>query len=152
SKGIDRIIDLARLAARGEIDIGPDVQFCLAGPLVDVQMAREVAAADARGDLVYLGPVMGNHRDELFDDADVLIHLSRDDVSPLVIIEAVARGCFPLATSIGCIPEMLENSPMHLVNDGDDAEEVAAKLRAIRLLGRAGRSEVVRGVAQSWRG
>jgi glycosyltransferase involved in cell wall biosynthesis len=66
------------------------------------------ALAGELGDAV----VMAGHRDDVMDvlDAvDVLVHPSRVDAFPTALLEAMAAGVPVVATSVGGIPEIVED-------------------------------------------
>ncbi len=58
------------------------------------------------------GAVLAGHRDDVMavlDAADVLVHPSRADAFPTVLLEALAAGLPVVATAVGGIPEIVED-------------------------------------------
>jgi glycosyltransferase involved in cell wall biosynthesis len=86
------------------------------GPLLPraTHLARLVA-----GDRVFL---LGERHDvaDLLDAADLLVHPSRCEGLPLVVLEAMAKGLPVLATSVGGIPEALDGTGVLLPEPGCD--------------------------------
>lgn len=106
--------------------------------------------------------VLTGHRTdvmELLDAADVLVHPSRFDAFPTVLLEAMAAGVPVVATAVGGIPEILaDGHGGRLVEPSLGAEGIADALArllrdpALRArLGRAGRERFDREfTAASW--
>jgi GT2 family glycosyltransferase/glycosyltransferase involved in cell wall biosynthesis len=65
---------------------------------------------------------------DLMATSDVLICPSRDDPSPLVVIDAMALGRTVLSTRVGAVPELISDGEHGLLVDKDDARGMAAAL------------------------
>jgi glycosyltransferase involved in cell wall biosynthesis len=110
-KGTDRLARIARLvSARTR-----DVQFCVAG---DGPFAGELAGF-APDDLMYLGRVPRERMKYVFCAADVLLHPTRSDGLPNVVLEALTAGIPVVSTTVGEIPKYVSNI-------ADDEEGLAA--------------------------
>jgi glycosyltransferase involved in cell wall biosynthesis len=61
--------------------------------------------------------------DRLYDEADVLILTSSREGFPLAVMEAMAHGVVPVATSVGGIPAHVQHkvNGMLITEDGEDA-------------------------------
>lgn len=46
---------------------------------------------------------------EFYSDLDIICVASRHECEPLTIIEGMAMGCFPVATKVGVVPELVEH-------------------------------------------
>ncbi len=68
---------------------------------------------------------------ELIDrmrEADVLVHLSRVDSYPLIVLEALASGVIPVAMDLAGVRSMIENYHGAIVGTATPAEDAAAYL------------------------
>lgn len=68
---------------------------------------------------------------KLLAQSDVLILPSRDEVLPLVILEALANGLAVISTAVGEIPSLLTDGVDTLYVKPDDVDDVAAKLQQL---------------------
>ncbi|MBZ5542479.1 MAG: glycosyltransferase family 4 protein [Acidobacteriia bacterium] len=132
---------------------GPDVllnavAFCVKGCLqLDVAIAGEgkcrpelerlAAKLGLTGSARFLGALpAGEPVRALLDDTDLFVLPSRTEGLPRSLIEAMARGCPCIGSSVGGIPELLP--PEDMVRPGD-ADALARKI--IEVLGDPGRME-----------
>ncbi|HEY9069325.1 MAG TPA: glycosyltransferase [Candidatus Ozemobacteraceae bacterium] len=77
---------------------------------------------------------------QVYADLDLLVLPSRNEGTPLVLIESLASGCPVAATAVGGVPELLEGtSGSHLLGTGPDAL-VTGLRESIRDLGRLSRA------------
>lgn len=75
---------------------------------LDVEDVRERAAgygADTRIDVT--GWVSEERKSALLAEADIFLYLSRHDLAPVALIEALAHGCAPIVLDIGGLAEMV---------------------------------------------
>lgn len=77
-------------------------------------------------------------RDSLYDhyqQADLVVIVSRREGFPLTIMEGMAHGCVPVATAVGGIPEHISHRQNGwLLPAGDDDAVVAALVQAVHNL------------------
>jgi glycosyltransferase involved in cell wall biosynthesis len=100
-KGTDR---LARIARRVHVR-RRDIQFCVLGDGPMRKCLEEFAPAD----LVCLGNVPRPQMVTAYRAADILVHPTRSDGLPNVILEALAAGIPVVATPVGEIPNYVSN-------------------------------------------
>lgn len=127
-KGLDLVIDaLAALAP----DERPD--FAATGPVSAEHAAELEARAVAAGvaeRFRLLGPVSTTaERVAVLDGADLVIHPTRSDVKPLVVIEALARGLPVVASDLPGTVELLAGEGQSF--PVGDASALARELRAL---------------------
>jgi glycosyltransferase involved in cell wall biosynthesis len=101
--------------------------------------------------VVFAGHVQDSARMPLYyQAADIYFHPSRADTAPFSVLEAMASGLPVLATSVGGIPEQVEDGRTgYLVNPGDTmamAERLGILLsdpESCADMGEAGRARVL---------
>jgi glycosyltransferase involved in cell wall biosynthesis len=102
-KGPDKFIKAAQLI----LSRRPSVHFALAGagPMeTDLKLAIENAGIGKR---VHLAGVW-NQPQQVYNALDLMLHTSRADAMPLVILEGLACGVPIVAIGVGGIPELIE--------------------------------------------
>lgn len=129
---------VAGLTGRKRVDHAVEIAAKAGHPLTVVgdgaERARlEQVAAQAGGDIVFDG-----HRPdgaEAFAEASWMLLTSRSEGSPLVLAEAMARGCVPIAYDVPYGPADLIDDGVNgfLVPDGDREAAVAAIRRLDRM-------------------
>jgi len=111
-KGVLDFVDVVSLVGqkddrvRGVIIGGATAQL-------DVEDVRERAAgygSDTRIDVT--GWVSEERKSSLLAQADIFLYLSRHDLAPVALIEALAHGCAPIVLDIGGLAEMV-GSDLH---------------------------------------
>ncbi len=84
--------------------------------------------ADARGFARYLEPKSDEELLGHFDQADALIHFSREESFGLVVAEALARNQKLFSTRVGGIPDIASGVELAELFDPDDLSELAASV------------------------
>ncbi len=76
------------------------------------------------------GPVFGEEKYRVFEDADIFIFPSyfREECFPVTILEAMNAKLPVIATRIGAIPEMIEDGKNGLLVDPSDPVQLAQKI------------------------
>lgn len=67
----------------------------------------------------YCGYVSGEKKEEAYSNSDVFVLPSYAEGMPIVIMEALAKGCAIVSTNVGAIPEVIGNENGYIVNPGD---------------------------------
>jgi glycosyltransferase involved in cell wall biosynthesis len=125
-KGMDVLL-AAWAAVRGEL---PGWRLLIAGPPADGFAATLQAAADD-GTLA-LGAMRREEVLALAATSRIAVLPSRNEALPMFLLEAMARGCAVVATSVGQIDVLLEGGCGVLVPAGDE-QALAAALRSLAL-------------------
>jgi glycosyltransferase involved in cell wall biosynthesis len=86
---------------------------------------------------------------KLFAQADVFVLPTRGDLSPFVVLEAMASGLPVVATAITSVPEMVQEGETGFLVAPDDGEALAARIEQLlgdpelrRRMGERGRARV----------
>lgn len=145
AKGIDDLLD----AAERLCDANAEFELWLAGPpSIRADRLDRIAGAQLRSRVRCLGIINARQRDEALRSIDCLVHPSRSEAMPNVILEAGAAGVPVIATAVGCVAEILQARSMPqrgqvcwdglapLVSSGDAAALADAMLTLARDAGR----------------
>jgi glycosyltransferase involved in cell wall biosynthesis len=127
----------------------PGARFIVVG---DGQRRRELealaGALGLRERVRFLG--WRNDLERVYADLDVVALTSRNEGSPVSLIEAMAAGRPVVATRVGGVPDLIEHGVNGALVDVDDAEALARTIEMIaaapqrgRVMGEAGRQRVV---------
>ncbi len=79
------------------------------------EMRSKVAERGLAGDLVVTGRVSEEDKSAILAGAHVFLYLSRHDLAPLALIEALAHGMAPIVLDVGGIAEMMGAELRHNV-------------------------------------
>jgi glycosyltransferase involved in cell wall biosynthesis len=142
---LDLVAVAASLSARGV-----DATFELGGD-GELEAVRAAAAERGLGDRVrllgWLGP---KAKDRAFRSADVYLLPSYMEGFPVSVIEAMAHGLPVVSTSVGGIPELVQDGDSGILLEPGDVEGIAGAVETLALdpelrsrMGRAGRRRVV---------
>lgn len=109
----------ARLLQRGVA-----ATFVVVGGGPEEARLRERARADGLGDRVrFLG--WRSDLERIYAGSDVVALTSRNEGTPVCLIEALAAGCAIVATDVGGVRDVLEGGRAGLLVPGDDADAFA---------------------------
>ncbi len=113
------IADLVRLL--------PDLHLAvIGGGELESELRKQAASMGISGHIHFCGIV--ENIEEVYADLDLLVLSSKNEGTPVVIIEALASGCPVAATRVGGVAEILENgAPGHILPV--DQAGFTAKLR-----------------------
>ncbi|MBT6695474.1 MAG: glycosyltransferase, partial [Gemmatimonadales bacterium] len=113
-------------------------------------LERMIADAGLRDRVTLLGARRHGEVLELLADHDLFVLPSRDEVTPVSLMEAAASGLPAIATEVGAVREFLDWDDA-LVVDSDSVDALQAGLRGLiereqewPVLGRMGRARVER--------
>lgn len=128
-KNHELFIDAARLLAART----PSALFLIVG---DGERRADLEAAAARAGLAGRIRFLGWRRDlaTVYGALDVFVLTSRNEGTPVALIEAMAAGVCGVATRVGGVPDVISDSTVGVLVPGDDpsrlADEVDGLLRS----------------------
>jgi glycosyltransferase involved in cell wall biosynthesis len=127
-KGLADVITLALNAKQ----LGLAAKVVVAGPLTGRRERLLVDQGLRDGYLDYRGPVSGDEKEAFFGDVDVFLFPSRyrNELSPLVVWEALLRGVPIIGYSVGCLTSASAGSGSLILDPNDPFVE--AGLRQLR--------------------
>jgi glycosyltransferase involved in cell wall biosynthesis len=141
-----------RAAARVR-EVTPQARFALVGDGEERRLLEEQCARLGMAEVVTFH---GWRRDmqSVYGDLDVVVNTSRNEGTPVALIEALAAGRPVVATRVGGTPDLLRGGELgRLVPAGDDEAvarailEVLGDLEGAKARAEAGRDHVLRGHA-----
>ncbi len=105
----------------------PGVVLSIAGggPLEDV-LREQVQRLNMDGAVRFLGYV--ENTAEIYREADIFVLFSETEGAPVVLLEAMAYSLPIIATSVGAIPEIVENDRSAIVVPRNDLNRLVEKL------------------------
>jgi glycosyltransferase involved in cell wall biosynthesis len=127
-KGTFTLLDAWAKIAEGDGGLGARMTIAGDG---EVDRARErVAALGVGASVEVLGWIASADVPELLASAQILVLPSRSEGQPMAILEAMAKGLCVVASNVGGIPELLDQSCGVLVHP-DDVVELADALTLV---------------------
>ncbi|MDO5674828.1 MAG: glycosyltransferase family 4 protein, partial [bacterium] len=130
-KGIFEFLELARYISNLNIN----VTFTIAGPVKDKIVEGQILNYISKykiSNISILGPMYDKFgKENLFSNSGVLIFPSHAEALPLVIIEAFSAGLPVIASSVGCIPEMITNGYNGYVYNDFNVETILSYVQFI---------------------
>jgi glycosyltransferase involved in cell wall biosynthesis len=128
-KGIDRFFDLIETLSAAH-----PIEGHIAGPFANAQTeAYVLARIKALPNVTCHGAVFGDRKRQFYDTIDAFIFPSRypNEAEPLVLYEAMLAGLPVIATSRGCICDMVDPAMSALTDpDAADLSDALAQLEA----------------------
>lgn len=128
SKGSFLVVDLCAELERADVPFTAEI-IGSAEPEVMRQVEERIASLGLSGRLRLLGPRTVPEVMEHLRRSDVLIHLSRKDSYPLIVLEASACSALPVCLDLPGTRDMVERYGGFLVGHDDTARKAADLLR-----------------------
>jgi glycosyltransferase involved in cell wall biosynthesis len=129
TKGLNYLLD-AVVRVR---NLFPDVDFKVYGDgILRSEMLKYAGCLGLNGDEIFVGAF--TNRDELshiMTKTDIFVMSSILEGQPLAIVEAMSYGCPIVSTSVGGIPEIIEDGFNGLLCEPEDPECLANKIIAL---------------------
>jgi glycosyltransferase involved in cell wall biosynthesis len=120
--------DIAAAAVNSLND--PEIELRMVGQIGPPDFHRALATHYARCSNIRFEPgVTMQDAPAVIDACDVLLVPSRDEVTPMVILEAMAAGKIVVASRVGGVPEMIVPGETGLLFPAEDVAALAALLR-----------------------
>lgn len=122
AKGMDVLITaLSKLKVNFKLNIvGPGDQLFLKGLVEKYKLADSV---------IFHGKLMaGENINKFLDDLDIYIHPSKQEGLPRSVIEAMARACPILASSIAGTPELIDKRFLHTPGN---SKQLASQIQSL---------------------
>jgi len=114
----------------------PETRFVFAGewrdPDSEIQARRLIEQFNLGDYVAFCGPVAGEAKKHLFQDARMLLLPSYHEGHPLVILEAMAAGLPVIATDTGCIAETIGDGISGFLIEKGNPQQLAQRI--VRLL------------------
>lgn len=73
-----------------------------------------------------LGPLYGSSKYEIFNNSDIFIFPSRNEVFPGVVLEAMQFALPIVATNVGAIPDIIKSQENGIICDVDNVDEIVS--------------------------
>lgn len=111
-KGLDRFVAIAKAC--------PEIDFVIVG-------ARNKASElieDCPSNLTIKGLMTRDQLVEEYNQSSIYLQLSRSEGLPNAVCEAMLSGCYPIGTSVGGVPDLIQNHGSVLSSPFDILESV----------------------------
>ncbi len=95
------------------------------------QLATRIEQADLGSRVELLGRLEEGELIDALRNSDVLVHLSRIDSYPLIVLESIACSVFPVCLDLAGARNMIDTYDGHLVHGAQAVEQVVTFLRSI---------------------
>ena len=126
-KGIFDLLDAIAILSREAVDIRLDI----VGPVFDKlsYWLNEVELRGLQSRVEFVGSVSSKSElIEAFDDCTIFVFPSHFEGFPVVLLEAIARGCPCIGTNIGGIPDILNDGKAGLIVEAHNPVQLADAL------------------------
>ncbi len=114
-KGVDDLLDACAILNGKRCRF----ELILAGPPGTAGdqtiLNQKILARGLEEKVRYIGPVQGEEKRRVLDDAHVYVQPSRHEGMPLSMLEALAHGLPVVATSVGAVPEVIDHGHQGLL-------------------------------------
>lgn len=130
-KGVVDLLDACRLLKRRNTSFLCRFVGAPSGSISAETFRKMVEERGLEGIVLYEGPLYGNAKLEALGEADMLVHPTREDCFPLVILEAMAAGLPVVSTREGAIPDEVEDGITGILCDKGNPEALADAIETL---------------------
>ena len=126
AKGLGYLLEAAALVRREF----PNIEFIVYGEGdLRAELIEKAASLGLEGDRIFRGVYSAREQlTRIMEDTDILLLSSVLEGQPVVIIEAMAHGCPIISTSVGGIPEVIQDGVNGLLCLPGDPQSLAEKI------------------------
>ncbi|NTU73844.1 glycosyltransferase family 4 protein [Candidatus Roizmanbacteria bacterium] len=125
-KGVFDLVDafcmLLLQGVRAELTIGGSYTTQLSESQLEIYLLK---SRKLGGQINVLGPVYGQDKAKMYQEADIFVYPSCHDAFPLVVLEAMSYGLPIVTTKEGAIPDMVEDGCNGLLVPHRDPESLS---------------------------
>lgn len=124
-KGMDLVIP----AFADVIKQGYKVKLLVVGDgSLKKEMEKQSIEFSVSGFIEWKGRTEQSKLQECYDKIDILLMPSRSEGFGLTAIEGMARGCVPVVSNTGGLPEVVQNNISGLIHNTEDINDMAGKI------------------------
>jgi len=131
SKGIFVFLDALTLL---NTNLLPKIKVSIVGKETEINgkiVESEIEKRNLSPFVHYLGPKYDEEKNEIYQNSDILVYPTLNDVWGLVILEAMQFGIPVIASREGAIPEIVEDGTTGFLVDKLKPEQIAEKLEIL---------------------
>jgi glycosyltransferase involved in cell wall biosynthesis len=146
-KGVVDLLDACKILVERGLRFSCRFVGAPSADLTGERFARLVEERNLQSVIRFDGPLYGSAKLDALADADMLVHPTRDDAFPLVILEAMAAGLAVVSTREGGIPDEVEDGITGILCDKENPSALADAIGKLleqpdlcREMGNAGRT------------
>ena len=146
-KGVVDLLDACKILVDRGLRFSCRFVGAPSADLTGERFARLVEERNLQSVIRFDGPLYGSAKLDALADADMLVHPTRDDAFPLVILEAMATGLAVVSTREGGIPDEVEDGITGILCDKENPSVLADAIGKLlgqpdlcREMGNAGRA------------
>lgn len=131
SKGITVLLDALVLLDSNYRD---KVKVNIVGKEAELSKAKlneEILRRGISNFVDYIGPKYGDEKNNIYQNTDILVYPTLNDVWGLVILEAMQHGLPVIASKEGAIPEIVDDGVSGFLVDKNNPEQIVSKIKIL---------------------
>jgi len=131
SKGVETLLDTCAILKNRGIAFRLELVGSETAQIGRERLNEMISARGLEGCTDYRGPLDGEKKQAAYRGADGFVLPTREDLSPLVLMEAFSAGLPIVSSRVGGIPEIVSEGVTGFLCAGTDPEEWAAPLERL---------------------